>query len=224
MLDFNSPTYPYERVQRNYNLMKGAEKIPLNILMYLLDMPDASGYMPRDDNSRPRVRLIKYLWHDGANPLAQSLPTPDEKLSLLYNGNDSVINSEEQKLKHPKGYRIFPQMFWHEAELEARTVLKLYIGRVIPISPMRTSIGLSFELVVNSVLENTTKTDAYSRLYAMECAIIEALHGVNIAGVGVVDFSRQAHNDNGSAPYHDGGTHVYRILNMSIEWQESEII
>mgnify|MGYP003300989585 CR=1 FL=1 len=70
MVSFDSPFYPYEKVQ-DFNTLKGAEEIPYKILMYLLDLPDRHGYEPVDDNSRARVRLIKYLYYDEPNPLAR---------------------------------------------------------------------------------------------------------------------------------------------------------
>lgn len=218
---FNSDTYPYERVLTGVNRLENAENIPMQIIRYLLDLPDAFGYAPVDDNDRPRVRLAKYLWYEGAKPLSQSLPTPQQKLSLLFDGDEPDINTDEQKAKHPKGYRIFPQVYWSQSELDAKVVLKCYIGRLISPTPYLTRIGLTFEILVNSNLENTTRTDAYSRAFGIEQAIISALHGVNIAGIGVVNLARAAHIDNASSPLHDNGTHVGRILYMSIDWMES---
>ena len=91
---FNSDTYPYERVQPGYNRMEGAEEIPLKIIRYLLDLPDSAGYIPVDDNSRPRVRLAKYLWYEGVNPLNNPLPTPAQKLSLLFDGENPEVNTD----------------------------------------------------------------------------------------------------------------------------------
>lgn len=217
---FTADTYPYERVLTGANRMAGAEEIPMKILRYLLDLPDAAGYVPADDNSRPRVRLAKYLWHEGANPLGQALPTPAEKLSLLFDGGAPELNTDEQKRRHPKGYRIFPQIYWEPVELEAQVLLKCYIGREIPVSPYLDKIGLVFEILVNANLEGTTRTDAYSRAYAVEKCLVGALHGVSIAGIGTVNYARSAHTDNGSGPLHDNGTHVGRILYLSIDWME----
>lgn len=222
-VDFASPFYPYEKVQTGFLTFKGAESIPYKILMYLLDLPDKAGYMPADDNSRPRVRFAKYLWYDGENPLNKPLPSPKEKLSMLYDGNEAVLNTSADKKKHPVGYRLFPQLYIHQSELEAKTTVKVYIGRVINNSPTKATIGLAFEIGVNCEQDNVSKTTAYSKIYAIECVLIEALHGVNIAGVGVVNISRQAHTDNGSRPYHDEGVHIYRHLHMSIDWQESSV-
>lgn len=219
---FDSPTYPYERVQTGWNTMRGSENIPLQLLTYLLDLPDAEGYVPADDNSRPRVRLAKYLWYDGANPLGQPLPTPAQKRSLLFNGEEPVLNTGEQKARHPKGYRLYPQTYWGQSELEAQTTLKCYLGRVIPWGPMQSSIGVYFQVLCNVNQEGNTKTDAYSRAYNIEQCIVEALNGVNLAGIGTVEFSRPAHFDNGSIPVHDDGTHVGREVHLSITWMESE--
>lgn len=220
-VDFNSQYYPYEKVQTGYNTMKGAEYIPLKILLYLMDMADKEGYVPIDDNERARVRLMKYLYYDGANPLANALPTDAQKRSMLFDGANPVLDKDSEKAKHPVGYRLYPVEYWQQAELLAKTVLKCYIGRVVPVSPFREEIGIVFEIITNYALDNTTKTTAYSKTYAMECALIEALHGVNIAGVGVINFDRRIHGDAGSRPAHDNGVHIYRIVNMSLSWQET---
>ena len=83
-LDFSNPWYPYARPDPGALRYRGISQIPGKIIRYLLDLPDANGYVPLDDNERPRVRLMKLLWHDGARPLEQALPTPEQKLSLLW--------------------------------------------------------------------------------------------------------------------------------------------
>ena len=128
---------------------------------------------------------------------------------------------DEEKQRHPKGYRVFPQIYWYPAELEAKVVLKSFIGRVIPVSDYAAKIGIEFQILVNANTEATTRTDAYSRAYAIETSILSALDGVDLAGVGTVKFSRPSHIDNGSGPLHDNGTHVGRELHLSIDWMES---
>ena len=66
------------------------------------------------------------------------------------------------------------------------------------------------------------KTRAMSRLAAMEQALIHALHGVNITGVGGVNFNRIAHMDDGSRYLPDDGTNIARQVNFSITWNESQ--
>lgn len=222
MVDFTSPYYPYEKVNSGYNSFKGAEQIPYKVLMYLLDLPDKNGYIPADDNNRPRVRFMKYVWYDGANPLAERLPSETDKLSILFNGNEPTLNTDEQKKAHPKGYRLYSQEFWGQSQIDAQTTVKCYLGRVIPINPFKASIGIRFEILCNVNNETNTRTNAYARSYNIEQCIVEALNGVNITGVGTLDFSRAAHSDNGSNPIADEGTNVGREVRMSVLWMDSE--
>lgn len=220
-VDFNNPYYPYEKVQNGFNTLKGAEDIPYQILMYLLDLPDKNGYEPVDDNNRARVRLIKYLYYDDANPLSHPLPTPQEKLSLLYDGKNPDINTDEEKKNHPKSYRIFPQQYELQSQLEAKTMLRCCMAREIPRSDLKTIIGLNFSCIVNYAIENIIETNICSRMYAIHQCLIEALHGVNIAGVGVVYYNKSIHGDSGMSVYHTEGNYVYADTFFGIEWQET---
>ena len=221
MIPFDSPYYPYEKTGSGFLTFAGAEFIPKKIINYLMDMPDSNGYQPIDDNERPRVRLMKYLWYDGAKPLERPLPTPQEKMSMLFNGDEPVVNTDEQKQKHPHGYRLFPQTFWLPAEFDARTQLKCYIGQILPYDDYVAEIGVTFEIVVNYMQDSNLKTNALSRLYAMETAIVGALHGVTITGIGAMSFNRRNHMANGSHSFHDDGTNIGRQIGMSLSWAES---
>lgn len=220
MVSFNSPFYPYEKVYPGYSVYTGIEDIPRKILIYLLDLPDKNGYEPLDDNTRPRVRLLKYLWNDGTNPLGDSLPTPNEKLSLLFDPYHPVVSTGELTAQHPKGYRLYPQEYWGQSQTEAKTMLKVYMGRTKPISPARAELGITFEILSNVNFEANTKSAAYSRCYAIEQAILESLHGINMTGVGSFNFDTASHPDNGSRPIADEGTNVGRLLHMSLTWMD----
>lgn len=221
--DFSSPYYPYEKVQPGFNTLKGIEQIPYKIITYLLDLPDKEGYEPVDDNSRPRVRLAKYLWYDEANPLSMPMPTVEEKLSMLYSGENAMLTTEEDRKKHPKGYRIMGQNYTMPAELDARVWLKCYMGRVIPRSDFKTVLGLAFEVTTNYALDNVMKTTEYSRTYAIFQCLIEALHGVNITGIGTVHFDKSTHGDCGFTVYHTEGVSTYGTIFMAIDWQETTL-
>lgn len=219
---FTSPYYPFERVQ-NYTTMRGTEKIPKKILNYLLDLPDKYGYRPVDDNTRPRVRFIKYLWYDESNPLGKTLPTPQQKLSLVFDGDHPVIDTDELKAKHPKGYRIYPQKLWLPSQVNAQSILKCYMSRTTHSDELNASVGIGFEVWCNANIMNNTKTDDYERAYNIEQCIVEALHGVNIGGVGVVMAGRYSNLENGSnIAYDETGTNVGRKFFLSVNWRESE--
>jgi len=221
-VSFNSPYYPFEKnTSGSFNSLKGAEEIPYHLLMYLLDLPDKNGYEPVDDNERPRVRLMKYLYYDEPNPLAMPLPTPEQKLSLVYNGGNSALDSEEDKKNHPKGYRIWGQIYTEPSELNARALLKCYMAREIPRNDYKTVLGVNFDLTLNYALDNITRTKAYSRMYAMHQCIVEALHGVNMAGIGTIHYNKTVHGDCGYTLYHSEGTQIYSDTFLAIEWQET---
>ena len=102
MVSFDSPYYPYEKTGSGFLTFSGAEYIPYKIVNYLMDLPDANGYQPLNDNSRPRVRLMKYLWYDEDKPLQYLMPNPAQKLSMLYDGENPAVNTDDEKEKHPK--------------------------------------------------------------------------------------------------------------------------
>lgn len=219
--NFNNPYYPYEKPNA-FNTLRGAELIPYKLLTYLMDLPDKYGYQPVDDNSRPRVRLMKYLWYDEPNPLALPLPTPEEKMSMLYNGELAAITTEEDKERHPKGYRLMAQIYTKPSEMDARILLKCYMAREIPRSDNKTVLGVDFSIVMNYALDNIMKTPVYSRSFAIHQCLIEALHGVDMAGVGTIHYSKPIHGDSGFTLYHSEGDQVYTDTFFAIDWQESQ--
>lgn len=220
MSSFSSAYYPYEKVNAGYSTYAGIEKIPKQIITYLLDLPDGNGYVPTDDNALPRVRMLKYLFYDDTQPLKQVLPTPEEKLSILFDPQNPTGADDENS--HPKGYRIYPQEYWGQSETKAQTTLKIYMAKTRPISPYRAELGIYFEIFSNVNFEANTRGAAYSRCYAIEQSIIEALHGVNMTGVGTFNFNSSASTENGSRPISDNGTNVGRLLHMSLTWMGGE--
>ena len=214
-----SPTYPYERVA-DFPVMEPATEIPLLICRYLMDLP-MPGYTPPDNNRYPRCRLMKRLWYDEDDPLANPNPTPEQKLSILFDGHHPTLNTDEEQAQHPQGYRLYPLQWWMPSQIEAQTSLKVYMGRETPLDDFRVEIGVIFDIYVNANLETTMGVGGLSKAYAMEKDIIDALHGVNLAGVGVMNYSRHTHGDSGSQNFYDeSGTNVGRRLVMSLTYME----
>lgn len=120
MVDKNCPTYPYEKITTGANTLRGAETLPHKLLTYLMDLPDANGYEPVDDNSRPRVRLAKYLWYDGANPLANPLPSVEEKRSMLFDPYNPDINTDELKRSTRRDIDCFHRKSLGKAKLKRK--------------------------------------------------------------------------------------------------------
>lgn len=221
-LDFSSPYYPYSATPNGNNTLSGAEKIPYQILRYLLDLPDANGYAPIDDNARPRVRLAKYLWYDTSDPLSEALPTAAQKLSMLYDPTHPDINTDELKEKHPSGYRLFWQHVIKQSLLEEKTFLKCYLGRIFTARPYLTTIGVRFDIWCGSLLETSMKTDVESRAFAIEQAITEALAPINMTGIGAFSALRSDHADNGSNIIWTDGSILGRSLHLSLTWTDED--
>ena len=108
-----------------------------------------------------------------------------------------------------------------QSQTEAEATLKCYVGREIPLTEFSVEIGLIFEIYTNASYEPGMGVGGLSKSYAMEKDIISALHGVNLAGIGTVSYSRSVHADNGSTPiYDESGVNVGRRLKMSIRYAD----
>lgn len=210
-IDKNSPWYPYQKVQEGYYDLSDTVSLPRKICDYLIDAPK-DGYSPKDDNTYPRCRLWKYLFYDGAKPLLQNLPTIKEKMSVVFD----PTRSETPPTK--KGYRLIPQIYTKESQTDAQSRIYVYMGRTVPGREEQTvCLSVVFDIFTHYTYEANTKTDEYSRAFAMEQAIIEAFHGVNMAGIGTFYFSRARHADCGSNAMYDGETNVGRRLVLALE-------
>lgn len=211
----DSPFYPYEKIQ-DYSGYAGIEAIPRKIITYLCDLPLA-GYTPPDNNAFPRCRFMKYLVHDGGNPLAEKLPTPQEKTALIFKP-DCITG------KSGKGYRLFPLSYNPQAQTEAATSVRCYMGRTVATDVYTSQLSVVFEILTSYAYDTNLVTEVYSRSYAIEQAILESLCGVNMAGVGTFYFDRRQHPDCGSYPIDDGtGTNVGRRLTIGLSYTDSEV-
>lgn len=200
--------YPYERVQA-FGTMPQLEQIPYIIRDYLMDMPKG-GYTPPDDNRFWRCRLMKYLYHDNARPLDERLPTPEEKLSLVYDPENPDSPPTD------KGYRIFTQSMVSQAQTQGQTIMRIYMGRAVPTDSYTTEAGIIILFMSNAVYESNTKTIELNRTFNMACLAMRALNGVNIKGVGTVYFDRRRNGDCNITPIQDETTNVGYRLTLGI--------
>lgn len=206
----NSEWYPYSKVIDGFYDLSDAITLPRTICNYLLDAPQGS-YTPQDNNALSRCRMWKYLFYDGARPLENTLPTITEKLSVVFNPKAPTMPPTN------RGYRLIPQIFAPQAQTEAQTRINVYLGRAVPIDDFRLSISVIFDIWQHYTYELNTQTDVYSRGLAIEQSLIQAFHGVNMAGVGTFFFDRAKHPDCGSKAISDGETNIGRRLTVALE-------
>lgn len=209
MANPNSKWYPYSKVQEGFSDHIDILPVPRKIIDYLLDMPTAE-YTPKDDNSYPRCRLWKYLYYDGARPLDNQLPTPKQKMEVLFNPE------LPEKPPTEKGYRLFPQIYTKPAQEAAQTRVYAYLGRGIANSDFEVPYSLVFHIWTHYTQESNTKAEEYSRSQGISQALYEAFHGVNMAGVGTFFFNRSKHPDCGEEYGFDKDSNIQRVLTLGI--------
>lgn len=211
MVDKNSQWYPYQKVQTNNFNFEQFAMFPRLICDYLIDAPQGD-YQPKDDNRYSRCRLWKYLYHDGEKPLNKKLPTIKEKLSILFNPNKPTTPPTD------KGYRLIPQTYIMQAQDKAQTRIYVYLGRSIAQQDDNTYVvSVVFDILTHYTYELNTKADEYSRSGAIVAALIEALNGVNITGIGTFSMSKRVHPDCGTKPIRDNNENVGVELIMGLE-------
>ena len=142
-------------------------------------------HQPFTDNRCPRTRISKYLYNDAQRPLDQPIPTVQQKLSLFFDPEKPADAPSD------KGYRIFPQIAITEAQENAQTRLYAFMGFVDATNDFTSDISLCFRILCNTSYDTNTKDSALSRSWAIAQAIVEALSGVNIDGVGTFYFNRR---------------------------------
>lgn len=211
MADITSPYYPYIKVQDGYFNFDQYANFPRKICDYLIDAPKGE-YIPPDDNKYPRCRLWKYLFYDGAKPLNEPLPSISEKMSVLFNPEKASEPPTE------KGYRLVPQEYIKQSQEDAMTRIYIYMGRSIASANENTFVtSVVFDVFTHYTYELNTKSDEYSRTGAIIAALIEALHGVNIEGVGTFSMSKRIHPDACTRSIFDGNTNVGQELIIGLE-------
>ena len=211
MSNLKSKYYPYVKVQEGFYDASDSTKLLRKIMDYILDMPDGNGYTPKDDNSYPRCRLWKLLYYDGARPTENPLPTPQEKKAVLFDPDHANQPTE-------KGYRLIPQLYTKPAQENAQTIIYCYLGRPVAENDFAMQLSIIFDIWTNYTEESNTKlNEAYSRTWSMVQCLIQAFHGVNMAGVGTFYFNRSKHPDCGAAPIDDKQDNVGYRLTMGVE-------
>lgn len=211
----DNPYFPYQKVA-DYTTIPDAETLLKKIVDYLLDFP-MKGYTPPSDTSTPRSRLSRLLYYDVPHPLDQPLPTPAQKISMVFDPESPDVPPDKGK-----GYRVYPMIYPIQAESMGRTSLKIFMGYAKPVSPMRVEQSVMFEVLSNTALEGNQATTSLSRTYQICVEILRALNGVNMEGVGGFYFDRRQLTDCGLEPIADKSQNVGYRLTMGLTFMGSE--
>jgi hypothetical protein len=209
---------PYEKVY-NYWSEKDIVEAPAKIRDYLLLLPTKDCPEPIITNDNPRARLVKYLYYDEPNPLNRPLPSVQERLKMIFDP------FHPDKPSDPNiGYRVFCQSNTAQANIMGQTIMRIVMGQMIAQTPYIVTYSVNFQLLSNYTLEANTQSTAELRTFNMEQCIIQALHGVNMFGVGSWMLTKSQYSygsrntiNNGGKPITDDQELVGRLLTMSFE-------
>lgn len=196
-------------------MLPDAETLLKKIVDYLLDMP-MKGYTPPDGINTPRSRLIRLLYYDGNHPLDQPLPTPAQKMSIVFDPESPDVPPDKEK-----GYRIYPMIYPIQAESVGKTTLKIYMGYMVPRNVFRVDQAVCFQVLTNTAYENNQSTTSLSRTYQICLEIIRALNGVNMEGVGGFYFDRTQNTECKLEPAADRNQNVGYTLVMGLTFMGS---
>ena len=116
-----------------------------------------------------------------------------------------------------KGFRLIPQRFIKPAQTDAQTRIYVYMGTTMPDTDFTVQMSVVFDIWTHYTEEANTRDEAYSRVLAISQALIQAFHGVNMAGVGTFYYNRTKHSACGERVYDDGDSNIGRQLVLGLE-------
>ena len=211
----DNPYFPYNKVG-DYATLPDAETLLKKVVDYLLDFP-MKGYTPPSDTRTPRSRLIRLLYYDVPHPLDQPLPTPEQKISIVFDPESPDVPPDTDK-----GYRVYPMIYPIQAESMGRTTLKIFMSYAKPQNPMRVEQAICFEVLTNTAYEGNQASTSLSRTYQICIEILRALNGVNMDGVGGFYFDRRQNTECGLEPIADKSQNVGYRLTMGLTYMGTE--
>lgn len=121
-------------------------------------------------------KLLKYNDADAYN---YPNLTKDEKIALIYQGQE-----------HQDKYAVFFDYMMDDAIDEMKTFLRIYPSEVYPTNRTTGLCNVTFEVYTHSQINHlsnyTTRVDIIIQ------TLLEVLNGVDVGGVGVLFFDREA--------------------------------
>lgn len=141
--------------------------IPYNIVKHLAQDPKAEDFW----------KLLKYTTYDA---LSQPNLSLQEKLSLIWVGEGFQNN-----------HSIFFTRLIEDEQTIERTVLKLYKYDVSPNNAQQAIASYEFDILTGgkTVIVDYNGVPA-SRIDVAETALLQSLNGIDVAGVGYLQFNK----------------------------------
>lgn len=150
----------------SFNKFSALPYIPYNIISHLAKDPKADG-------------LWKLLKYSGVDALSQPSLTLQEKLALVWKGQPKQND-----------FSIFFTRLVEDEQLEERSLIKIYKADTLPETHINAICTYAFDLLTGA---KTTVVDyegvPCSRLDVMEMYLLQSLNGIDVSGVGLLQFN-----------------------------------
>lgn len=150
----------------SFNQFNSLPYIPYNIISHLAQDPKADG-------------LWKLLKYNGADALSQPSLTLKEKLALVWKGQPKQNE-----------YSVFFTRLVEDEQLEERSLIKIYNADTLPENHLKSICSYAFDILTGA---KTTVVDyegvPCSRIDVMEMFLLQSLNGIEVSGVGVLQFN-----------------------------------
>lgn len=141
--------------------------------------------LAKSEKAEDLWKLLKYNTYDALSKPNLSL---SEKMDLLCKNN-----ADQNE------YSVFLTRLIENEQIEERTILKIYKVNTVPIDAYKSTCLYAFDILTGAKA-TSVEYNGYpcSRLDVAEAIIIQALNGVDVNGVGFMQFNRDLHRSCGS--------------------------
>jgi hypothetical protein len=150
----------------NFNTFSALPYIPYNIISHLAQDPKAEGFW----------KLLKY---DGYDALEQDNLSLQEKLSMVYKNQ---ANQNE--------YSVFLTNLLEDEQTRERTILKVFKNNSVPVNAQVATICYEFDILCGAKMAVVDYQGVpCNRLDVAESILLNSLNGIDVAGVGFLQFN-----------------------------------
>ena len=168
-----------------------------NRFIHLDELEDRIIYYLISPNKKTQAELEqthiiwKLLYYNDCDALNKELPTYQQIVSLISNGDGSQTDK-----------RIFRSPHFEDAWTAENTILKVYIDRIIPVDRYKAVVNVGIDIITHNKcvdinaypVDNVNGVDVRitmkSRITTLVKAILFLLNGAQVQGIGTIEFTQ----------------------------------
>lgn len=174
-----------------------------NRFIHLDELEDRIIYYLISPNKKTQAELEqthiiwKLLYYNDCDALNKELPTYQQIVSLISNGDGSQTDK-----------RIFRSPHFEDAWTAENTILKVYIDRIIPVDRYKSVVNVGIDIITHNKcvdinasdeensypVDNVNGVDVRitmkSRITTLVKAVLFLLNGAQVQGIGTIEFTQ----------------------------------